>query len=137
MGITVPLQRTVAQKYYNLLNFQDFKKLLESNIHEYRFTCLEMLVFKYENSSEYDKQEIFKFYFKNKIYINNWDLVDTSAPYIVGEYLFKKDKSLLYKLASSKSIWDKRIAVLATFYFTKENKFEDSLRLAKVLLYDK
>ncbi len=137
LGITVPQQRIVAKKYYAVLDFSDFQKLLESQIHEYRFTCLEMLVFKFEKSKdEKSRKQIFNFYIKNKKYINNWDLVDTSSPYIVGGYLHDKDKSLLYKLAQSKNIWDRRIAIVATYNFIKKQQYTETLKISEILLHD-
>ncbi|MFA5931864.1 MAG: DNA alkylation repair protein [Candidatus Paceibacterota bacterium] len=136
LGITVSAQRVVAKKYINL-NLNDVRKLLVSGMHEHRFVALEILVFKYENAKEKEKGEIVKFYLKNKKNINNWDLVDTSAPYILGDYLLKQDRSVLYKLVKSKTLWDRRIAIISTFAFIRNNDFKDTLKLARILLPDK
>jgi hypothetical protein len=84
-----------------------------------------------------DKEEIYKFYLKKAKKINNWDLVDLSAPKIVGAYLQDKDRKILYKLVKSKNLWERRIAVLATFWFIREKDFKDAIRLAEILLTDK
>jgi len=137
LGIVVPLQRKISRKYQTL-KLRDLKKLLAANIHEYRLTALFILVSKYEKADEKEKKEIFDFYLKNTKGINNWDLVDLSAPKIVGDYLFHKPKQrgVLYKFAGSTNLWKKRIAVLATFAFIKNNQFEDTLKIAEILLND-
>lgn len=134
LGIIVPEQRKLAKKYFNL-ELNDIQELISSNIHEHRLTSLMILNNKYKKSK--DKKEIVDFYLKNTKNINNWDLVDLSAPNILGNYFLDKNKSYLYKLAKSNNLWERRIAVLSTFGFIKENKFEDSLKIAEILLNDK
>jgi len=134
LGIIVPIQRKIAYKYDGL-DLEDIQKLLSSKIHEYRLTALFILVKKYKKAD--DKKIIFDFYLKNTPNINNWDLVDLSAPKIVGDYLSDKSKTILYKLAKSDNIWERRISILATFEFIKQNKFEDSIKIAEMLLNDK
>jgi len=134
LGLTVPQQRKIAHKYLSL-NLEDIKSLLQSNIHEFRFTALEILVAKYEHSPELQK-EIANFYIKNASLINNWDLVDTTAPYILGHFLKNREKSILIKLAKSKNLWEKRIAIISTLSFIQDNKFEDTLKIAEILLRD-
>jgi 3-methyladenine DNA glycosylase AlkD len=129
LGIVVPLQRRVAKKYSDL-SLADLQKLLDKKIHEFRLTALFILTEKELN------KEIFDFYLRNTKNINNWDLVDLSAPKILGEYLINKDKKILYKLAGSKSLWERRIAVLATFTFIDHNDFRDSLKIAEKLIND-
>jgi len=136
LGIMVPAQRKIVQKYIDL-SFSEIQKLLNSKIHEHRFCALVILVSKYKKANEAEKKRIFDFYIKNSKKINNWDLVDVSAPKIVGEYLLSRNKTILYKLVRSKNLWQKRIAVLATFWFIRENKFEDSLKISEILLKDK
>jgi len=136
LGVMVPLQRNIAKKYRDL-NLDEIKKLLSSKIHEYRFTALKILVLRYGKALEKDKAKIVAFYLKNKKNINNWDLVDTSAPYILGNWLINNDRSVLYELVKSKNVWDKRIAVVSTAFFIRNNDFKDTLRLAKILLIDK
>lgn len=134
LGITVPEQRKIAKKFFKELTLGEIQVLLNSKIHEERFTALEALNFRYEKSL--DKESLAKFYLKNTKKINNWDLVDTSAPYILGSYLENKDKSVLYRLAKSSNLWERRIAIISTFHFIKDNRFEDSLKLAEILLQD-
>jgi len=135
LGITVPEARKIAKKFKNL-PFLEVKKLLESKIHEHRFVALEILVFKYRTASEKGKKKIVSFYLKNRKYVNNWDLVDTSAPYILGNWLLDKNPDILYKLAKSKSVWDRRIAVVSTLEFIRNKKFKDTLKIAEILLAD-
>lgn len=137
LGITVPKQRVIAKRYYKKAELADIARLLDSKIHEHRFTALEMLVLKYEASeNETAKKEIFNFYIKNRSGINNWDLVDTSAPYIVGDYLAYRPRSLLYRLAMSKKLWDRRIAVVSTYLFIKNGDFTDVCALSELLMAD-
>ena len=139
IGITVPLQREIAKKYYESASFVDLQKMLESKIHEYRLTSLLILVYKYDKTkNEKLKKEIYNFYLKNLQYINNWDLVDVTTPNIVGDYLLNnpKEKKILYKLVKSKNLWERRVAILATFRFIKEKQFEDTLAISEILLND-
>ncbi|OGD86351.1 DNA alkylation repair protein [Candidatus Curtissbacteria bacterium RBG_13_35_7] len=136
LGITVPRQRQIAKKYKDI-DIKSIQKLLISKIHEYRLTAILILVSKYQSVNEREKQPIVKIYLKNTKYINNWDLVDLSADKILGQYLINRDKSILYKLAKSTILWERRIAIMATFAFIKKNQFNDTFRLAKILLYDK
>jgi 3-methyladenine DNA glycosylase AlkD len=92
---------------------------------------------KFKKADELKKKEIFNFYLKNTRNINNWDLVDLSAPNIIGNYLLDKDKKILYKLAKSLHLWEKRIAIISTFAFIRKNQFSDSLKIAELLLADK
>jgi 3-methyladenine DNA glycosylase AlkD len=134
LGIKVPVQRKVAQKYLEL-ELKHLQKLLNSKIHEHRLTALFILVDLYKKAK--NKKEIFDFYLQNTKGINNWDLVDLSAPQIVGDYLLDKPRKVLYKLAKSKHLWEKRIAILATHAFIKKGEFEDTLKIAEILLKDK
>lgn len=134
LGIPVLDQRRVAREFKDI-SLSDLKELLFSKVHEYRFTALEILVLKYELSN--GSKNFVDFYLRNRKGINNWDLVDTSAPYILGDFLRdKKDRSILYKLASSKILWDRRIAVVSTLAFIKEGDFKDILKLANILMGD-
>jgi 3-methyladenine DNA glycosylase AlkD len=132
IGVKVPDQRIVA-KMFKDVSFEDLKKLIKSEVHEYRLTALLILIFKCKT----DKEKCFNFYIKNTKTINNWDLVDLSAPRIVGDYLLNKDRGILYEFARSNDLWKKRIAVLSTFTFIRENDFKDSLRISEILLNDK
>ena len=136
IGITVPEQRKMAKKYVNL-SLDDLQELLNSKIHEHRFIALVILISKYRKAEEPRKEEIFVFYLKNTKNVNNWDLVDLSAPRIVGNYLLDKKRSVLYKLAKSNSLWERRISILSTFAFIDNNDFEDALNISGLLLHDK
>lgn len=136
LGVTVPVQRKIARNFLNL-KLSDISHLLKSKMHEYRFTALENLVFQYEKGDEKKKKEIFNFYLKHTKRVNNWDLVDTSAQYIVGDFLYDKNRDILFKLAKSKNLWERRIAIVATQYFINKNDFESTLELVGILLHDK
>jgi 3-methyladenine DNA glycosylase AlkD len=135
LGIPVPEQRKVAKKY-NTIDLSDLQELLSSKIHEHRLTALLILISQYRKSDNSGKEKIFNFYLKNTENINNWDLVDLSAPKIVGDYLLKKDKSILTKYAKSNNLWKKRIAILSTFNLIRNNDFRDALSISKLLLHD-
>ena len=136
LGPTVPEQRETAKKYVNL-PLKDVKKLLYSKYHEYRLTGLFILVYKYEKSTEMKRQKIVGFYLKHKSRSNNWDLIDCIADKILGKHLLNKNKSILYKLARSESLWDRRISIITTFEFIKNGKFEDTKRISGILLNDR
>ena len=136
LGIKVPVQRSVAKKYKGL-PLNDVRELLNSKIHEHRLIALLILIQKYDEADEDVRKEIFDIYLKNTKNINNWDLIDLSAPNIVGNYLLDKDRRVLYKLAKSNSIWEKRISILATFEFIKNKDIKDALAIAELLLQDK
>jgi 3-methyladenine DNA glycosylase AlkD len=135
VGVTVPEQRKIAKEYKNL-PLKEIEKLLKNKIHECRLTALLILVEQYRNADEKKRAKIVTFYLARTTYINNWDLVDQSAPNIIGDYLLKKDRKILYKLAKSKNIWERRIAVLATFAFIKNKETKDVFALAETLLAD-
>lgn len=135
LGITVPKQREVAKKYVDL-SLSDIQKLLLSKIHEHRFVALAILVLKFKGADELNRKKFFDFYIKNANNINNWDLVDSSAPYIVGEYLAGREKAILYKLAGSGNLWERRIAIISTSGFIKRGEFEDTFAISEILLSD-
>ncbi len=135
LGVTVPATRAVAKRHPSL-SFSDLTQLLHSKIHEERLLALIILVLRFKNSDEVLRQEIYDFYLKNTRYINNWDLVDLSAKYIIGAHLFKKNKDILLRLAQSKSLWERRIAIIATFYFIEQRRFEETFLIAEILLND-
>jgi len=153
LGLKSQEIKDIAKKYYRETNFNDIKKLLNSEIHEHRVASLRILVIQYEEGGDKIRKKIFDFYLKNTKNINNWDLVDMSAPNIVGQFLFqtclsgglseketstKVSKNLvLYKLAKSKNLWERRIAVLATFAFIREKDFRDAIKILEILLKDK
>lgn len=136
LGIKVPIQRQVVMKYKDL-DLKNCEELLKSKIHEYRLVAVLLLVLKYNQGDENLKKKIFNIYLQNTKHINNWDLVDLSAPNIVGAYLLDKQRNILYQLAKSNWLWDRRIAVLATLTFIRQNDFKDILKLSEMLLDDK
>jgi 3-methyladenine DNA glycosylase AlkD len=135
IGIKVPPLRALA-KECETAPFDTLKALLTSKIHEERALALMILVRRFDRGSEKLREQIYRFYSAQMRFINNWDLVDGSAPYIVGPYLWKRDRRHLYVLASSASLWEKRIAILATQYFIRQNDFADALKISKILLTD-
>lgn len=137
-GITVPVQRKIAKHYYLDLSLADLSKTLQSKYHEERFTTLEALVMKFDRAVKLGdvktQKAIYDLYLKSTKYVNNWDLVDTSAEYIVGAYLENRPRTVLKKLANSKSLWENRIAMISCFYFIRRKDFADALVIAKILL---
>lgn len=135
LGIRVPVIRKAVKRYKDA-SLDVITKLLGSEYHEIRLFSLLMMVHRYSKSQE-QRKDIYDLYLSNTKYINNWDLVDSSAHYIVGAYLEDKDRSVLYSLVNSKSLWERRISILSTFYFIKNNDYKDSLLIAQKLLHDK
>ncbi len=140
LGITVPESRKIAIKFKDL-TLESVEILLQSKIHEERLIALLLLVHNYntaqKDKDEKKKEEIYNFYLKSTKYINNWDLVDLTADKILGHYLIDKDKSILYDLAKSDNIWERRIAIISTFHFIKNNQFSDTLNISLLLLKNK
>jgi 3-methyladenine DNA glycosylase AlkD len=136
LGIRVPALRKLAKEYTDL-PFKEALPLLRSPYHEVRLFALILFVNAFAQGNETIQKKIYDLYMANTRYINNWDLVDISAPNIVGAFLMKRSKKPLYQLAKSKSLWERRIAVLATFWFIRSNKFADTFKIAKILLQDK
>lgn len=138
LGVVVPDQRKVARKYYKLVSLKDIEKLLSEPYHECRLTALFMMVHKFEKAKdEKEREEIVNTYLNNIGAVNNWDLVDSSAPYILGQFLWDKDKDLLYEMAQTSDLWKQRIAIMSTFYFIKQGQFDDALNIAEILLNHK
>lgn len=137
LGVIVPKQRQLVEKYYQDLSLADLQKLLQTKIHEYRLTALLILVKQYKKAQGEEKKKIFAFYLKNTKNINNWDLIDLTAPQIVGESLAETGREVLYQLAKSDDLWERRIAIMSTFAFIRNNDFADTLKIAEILLTDK
>jgi len=135
LGIRVPEQRNIAKKYQGI-PLDDVNYLLESEFHEIRLTTLFILVHKYRKANNLDKEKIYRFYMDHLDAVNNWDLVDSSAKYIAGHYLFEKDKTVLYKLAKSDNLWERRVSVIATHYFIDQGYLQDTFHIAELLLHD-
>ena len=131
----MPEVRIVAKQHIDL-NFATLQEMLDSKIHEYRLTALLILVLRNGKADASMKDQIFDFYIKNTRNINNWDLVDLTAPNIVGNYLLERDKKLLYIFAHSKHLREKRIAIISTFAFLKVGDYEDCFKIAEILLND-
>lgn len=135
LGIMVPGVRKIARQYAAAPK-QALERLLASPYHEERLLGLLILVSQFQKVTERQRQKLFSFYLRHSDRINSWDLVDLTAPQIVGAYLEQRPRAILYKLASSASLWERRIAVLATFWFIRQNDFSDILALAAKLLQD-
>ncbi len=135
LGATVPNLRAVAREHWGA-PFSALGELIRSRVHEERLVALLMLVFKFSRGDDSDRERAFSFYLRNTRHVNNWDLVDLSAGKIVGEYLAGRDKSVLYELARSEDLWERRIAIIATSAFIRRGDYSHTLRIADVLLED-
>lgn len=136
LGIYVPIQRQIAKRYFDL-DFRSLETLLKSKIHEHRLGALFVLTDQYKKGDNKLKEKIYKFYLKNIKGINNWDLVDISCPNIVGQWLRDKPKDILYQLAYSKNLWQKRIAIISTLAFIRSGQLTDTLKISEILMNDK
>lgn len=136
IGVTVPEQRAIAKKYKDL-KLLDLQKLISSPIHEERLTALIILVDKFKKNKGVERENLFKFYIINLKYINNWDLVDSSAHKIIGEFLLDKKITLLLALAKSQSIWERRIAIISTFAFLPKKDSKPTYAVCDLLLSDR
>lgn len=136
LGIIVPEQRKIAEKFKDL-SVSEIENLLHGKHHEERFTALAIMVIRFKNGGDKERKEIFDLYNRNTEHINNWDLVDVSAPNIIGVYLRNKDKLLLYKYAKSSNLWERRIAILSTLAFIVKGQCEDALKISEKLLGDR
>ncbi len=137
IGVTVPEMRSVAKEFAHL-TLEEIAEALNSPIHEERLTALLILVKKYEKATEEKtRKKIVDFYFAHVHRVNNWDLVDLTAPKIVGDYFIEKEKKKLYDFAASPNLWKRRIAIVATYAFIRKGKLEDTFRLSELLLNDK
>jgi 3-methyladenine DNA glycosylase AlkD len=153
LGVPVPTLRALVKKYNKDISLNDSKKLLYSKIHEKRMLAVLFLVEWYEfylknykkegAKFDYYPYDIFNFYLDNIKQINNWDLVDISAPSIVGRFLYGNEAdyenyfAILTNMAHSENLWERRIAIVSTFYFIRNNEFIETLKISKILLGDK
>ena len=137
LGIVVPEQRRIAKKYLGL-SFEELQELLNSKIHEERLIALIILTELYKKSKKdgLKKRQIFEFYLNNTKNINNWDLVDLSAPKIIGEFLQKEDTGILRQLANSENLWERRIAIISTAPFIRKRSFGETLVISDILIND-
>jgi len=130
LGIKSFILKNIAKKYKDL-SLNEVQQLLNSKIHEHRSIALLILII------QKVKKRIFNFYLKNTKKVNNWDLVDLSASKIIGNYLLDKNKDILYKLANSKNLWEKRISIIATYEFIKNKESKHTFKISEILLDDK
>jgi 3-methyladenine DNA glycosylase AlkD len=135
LGIRVPALRKLAREYRSL-SLTETTALLRSRVHEERALALMILVGAYAKAEPLKRAAIYRAYMKHRRYINNWDLVDSSAPGIVGAHLMSKDRQVLDVLARSRNEWDRRIAIIATHHFIKRGEYRDTVRVASMLLTD-
>ena len=136
LGNTVPDLRKVAREYRDLER-KEILELLHSPIHEERLLALLILNLQFQRGTERQRTEIHRLYLTNMEWINNWDLVDSSAPLLIGSYLLDKDPKILHRLAASKNLWERRTAILATQAFIKQNQYDLTLRIANTLMKDR
>jgi len=135
LGVTVPDIRKIAKKFSQEISLQELTELIRNPTHEVRLCALIILVNKYKKE---DKNKIYKYYLNHLNAINNWDLVDTSAPHIVGDYLYKNPKKskILLEFSQSENLWIRRISIVSTLTFIKNNEFNQTLKIANLLIYD-
>jgi len=135
LGIKVPPVRALAKRHHDV-ELDTITTLLHSKYHEERLFALLLLMQFYERASDKDRIAAFDLYLGNTSHINNWDLVDVSSPHIVGRHLADRPRKVLHRMARSSSLWERRIAIISTFYFIRNNDFDDTLSIAKTLLHD-
>ena len=135
LGVTAPELRRIAKKFSQEISLQELTELIRSPIHEVRLCALIILVNKYKKENS---DKIYQYYMDHLTAINNWDLVDSSAPYIVGDYLYKhpEKSKILIDFSHSENLWVRRISIVSTFTFIKNNEFNTTLEIAKLLLND-
>ena len=134
LGVTAPVLRKIVR--YKSLSLDELQRLLQSKEHEYRAAALEILVAQHKGGDDAVRREILNLYLRNTRYINNWDLVDLSCGEIVGGHLKVGSTKLLDRLAKSKSMWERRIAMISTMALVRQGDVEDALRVAEMLLDD-
>jgi 3-methyladenine DNA glycosylase AlkD len=135
MGVTVPVLRKIAKRFL-YVTLEDLGLLIQSKINEERLLALIILAVQYKTGSIAQKEEIYQFYRTNMRHINNWNLVDASAHLIIGAHLFERDRDSLEELAASQNLWERRIAIVSTWYFIRKSDLEWTFRIAKLLLND-
>lgn len=133
LGIPNPLVRNIA-KANRAAPVAELQRLLDMPYHEARLAAVVILTERFKRAAEPARTELFELYLKNTARINNWDLVDITCPHVVGAYLVDKDRSVLYELAKSASLWEQRIAMVSTAAFIRRQEFDDALALAEIFL---
>jgi 3-methyladenine DNA glycosylase AlkD len=138
IGVRMGQVFALAKEFMNM-DLDEIEKLLENQIHEVRAGAVSIMDFQARNkkTSEHRKKELFDLYINRHDSINNWDLVDRSAPHVVGGYLFDKPRTVLYQLAKSKNMWARRTAITSTFFFIRHGDVDDTFKIAELLLKDK
>ena len=135
IGVTVPKQRKIAKEFKDL-PLVHIEKLLQSEVHEDRFAALAILVLQFKSADEAGQNKVAQFYLSHRARVNNWDLVDASASYILGPWLEHEDRKIIYDLAASKVLWDRRIAILTAGYYIRNHDFIDIFALTDLLMND-
>lgn len=135
IGVTVPQLRTIARAHRTLAR-ADIEKLLYSKIHEERLLALFILVLQFQKGDATEQEAIYRYYMAHTEQVNNWDLVDSSASYIVGAYLYERDKAVLYRLAQATNLWERRIAIVSTHFFIRKKSYVATRAIAEQLLGD-
>lgn len=136
IGVSNPVLRKLAKEFYDL-PLKEIQRLIKSSFNEERLLALFILVHQYNKATDILKEEIFQFYMNNLSHVNNWNLVDASAHLILGAHLFKKNKNTLLALARSDILWERRIAIVSTWYFIRNDDFKWTIKISKILLHDK
>ena len=135
IGVTVPEQRKIARTFYKETGFEEISSLLKSSFHEHRLTSLFILNLKFQDElKKGGGEDCVKLYLSHTQFVNNWDLVDSTAYIILGGWLENKKRDLLYKLADSDSLWENRIAMVSTLHFIRQSDLKDLLKLSKLFL---
>jgi len=137
LGIRVPVIRKFSKKYASEITLNSVHKLIQSRYHEERLLALLIMVQQFKTSDTAEQKDLYDLYLSSTEYINNWDLVDLSSLHIVGGWLETRNRRPLYRLAESKDLWEKRIAILATFHFIRKNDFVDTMAIAEKLRNDR
>lgn len=135
LGLTVPQSRRIVREFRDA-SFADVTALLESPFHEERFIALQLLVGQFVHGDALMKKKIVTHYLRSTRFINNWDLVDSSAPHILGTYLCDHPRDILYTFVRSRDLWKRRIAIVSTFTFIRRGEYDDTLALAEFLVHD-
>jgi len=134
-GLSVPIQRNISREYYTRLSLADLGSLIKHEVHEVRLTTVMMLVLKYQHAETHEaKAEVVNLFMDSMAYINNWDLVDSCAHLILGDWLLDKDWSILKALAAKDHLWTQRIAMIATLAFIRKGVYQPTLEIADILM---
>lgn len=136
LGVMVPKIRSAVNSHWKTVKDDELEDLVTSPYHELRLAGLLVLVKKFEKADTKEQKNIFDYYLSHLKYINNWDLIDLTSPHIIGKYLLTSDRKILYDFARSSSLWGRRVAILSTFAFIRNNDFKDTIAISEILLHD-